>query len=178
MTHKIAVDLDHYREALIAILQAVIDENDFSRKKMVRLLKRHKKDTGAFFGADDLILAYRTFAGSYGLPPFDPAILERLRLKPVRTTSGVAVVTVLTKPFPCPGECIFCPNDVRMPKSYLAMEPGAQRAAQQAFDPYRQVAVRLQAFENNGHRIDKIELIILGGTWSFYPEAYQRWFVK
>src|SRR5215510_12382413 len=101
MTHKIAVDLDYYQEPLIAILRAVVEQDEFSRKKMVRLLKQHKKDNGAFFGADDLILAYRTFAGSNGLPPFDPAILERLRLKPVRTTSGVAVVTVLTKPYPC-----------------------------------------------------------------------------
>src|ERR1043166_2981438 len=118
MTLKIAVVLDHYREPLVAILQAVAREHDFSRKKMIRLLKRYPKDDGAFFGCDDLILAYRTFAGSHDIPPFDTGVLERLRLKPVRSASGVAVVTVLTKPYPCPGECIFCPNDVRMPKSY------------------------------------------------------------
>lgn len=178
MTHKIAVDLDHYREPLVAILQAVAQERDFSRKKMIRLLKRHPKDDGAFFGCDDLILAYRAFAGSHDIPPFDAAVLDRLRLKPVRSASGVAVVTVLTKPYPCPGECIFCPNDVRMPKSYLSDEPGAQRAEQNGFDPYLQTYSRLLALYKTGHPTDKIEMIILGGTWSFYPESYQIWFVK
>jgi elongator complex protein 3 len=105
-------------------------------------------------------------------------VLERLRLKPMRTASGVTPVTVLTKPFPCPGECIFCPNDVRMPKSYLSDEPGAQRAEQNSFDPYLQTYTRLATYHNTGHPTDKIEVIILGGTWSFYPETYQIWFVK
>ncbi len=87
-------------------------------------------------------------------------------------------VTVLTKPFPCPGECIFCPNDVRMPKSYLANEPGAQRAEQNSFDPYLQTYSRLKTLYETGHPTDKIEMIILGGTWSFYPETYQIWFVR
>jgi elongator complex protein 3 len=85
---------------------------------------------------------------------------------------------VLTKPFPCPGECIFCPNDVRMPKSYLSQEPGALRAEQNSFDPYLQTVIRLQAYHNTGHPVDKIEMIVLGGTWSFYPESYQVWYVK
>lgn len=100
-----------------------------------------------------------------------------LRSKPTRTLSGVAPVTVLTKPFPCPGKCIFCPNDIRMPKSYLSQEPGAQRASHNFFDPYLQTYNRLQAFANTGHSTDKVELIILGGTWSYYPEAFQRWFI-
>jgi elongator complex protein 3 len=65
-----------------------------------------------------------------------------------------------------------------MPKSYLSREPGAQRATQHAFDPFRQTLGRLRAYRNNGHRTDKVELIVLGGTWSSYPEPYQIWFVK
>ncbi len=103
---------------------------------------------------------------------------SRLQLKPVRTSSGVAPVTVLTKPFPCPGKCIFCPDDVRMPKSYLPDEPGAMRAAMHKFDPYSQTASRIAAFENIGHSAAKVELLILGGTWSAYPKDYQEWFVK
>ena len=103
---------------------------------------------------------------------------RRLQLKPIRTSSGVAPVTVLTKPFPCPGKCIFCPDDVRMPKSYLPDEPGAMRAAMNQFDPYRQTASRIAAFENIGHSAAKVELLILGGTWSAYPKDYQEWFVK
>ena len=96
----------------------------------------------------------------------------------MRSQSGVTPLTVLTKPFPCPGQCIFCPNDVRMPKSYLSDEPGAQRAAQNRFDPYLQTWNRLAAFDATGHPVDKVELIVLGGTWSFYPETYQVRFVE
>lgn len=100
------------------------------------------------------------------------------RIKPVRTQSGIAPVAILTKPYPCPGRCVFCPSDVRMPKSYLSMEPGAQRATRNAFDPYAQTWNRLLALHRNGHRLDKIELIVMGGTFSAYPQDYQRWFVK
>src|SRR5258708_21818104 len=65
-----------------------------------------------------------------------------------------------------------------MPKSYLSDEPGAQRAEQNGFDPYLQTYSRLLALYKTGHPTDKIEVIILGGTWSFYPESYQLWFVK
>ena len=103
--------------------------------------------------------------------------LQASEYKPTRTLSGVTPVTVLTKPHPCPGKCVFCPNDVRMPKSYLFNEPGSRRAWNNGFDPYRQVLSRLMNFWQHGHATDKVELIILGGTFTFYPEAYQRYFV-
>jgi len=104
--------------------------------------------------------------------------VQRVQLRPVRTQSGVTPLTVLSKPWPCPGRCVFCPNDVRMPKSYLADEPGAQRAAQSHFDPYLQTWGRLAAYRAIGHPVDKVELIVLGGTWSSYPEPYRIWFAK
>jgi len=104
---------------------------------------------------------------------FDPDVRVALQTKPVRSQSGVTVVTVLTKPYPCPGECIFCPTDYRMPKSYLHDEPGAQRAARYKFDPYEQTAGRIRALTQIGHPVDKIELLILGGTWSSYRRDYQ-----
>jgi elongator complex protein 3 len=172
------LELGRYREPLIAILHEVVQRPNLTHTQLLHLLKAHPKDGQGVFNKNDLIQAYREFAGSDGLPPFDPDVVARLRLKPVRTMSGVTPVTVLTKPFPCPGECIFCPNDVRMPKSYLADEPGAQRAGQNSFDPYLQTYSRLTALHDGGHPTDKIEAIILGGTWSFYPETYQIWFVK
>ncbi|HOF79313.1 MAG TPA: tRNA uridine(34) 5-carboxymethylaminomethyl modification radical SAM/GNAT enzyme Elp3, partial [Candidatus Dojkabacteria bacterium] len=81
------------------------------------------------------------------------------------------------KPFPCPGRCIFCPNDPNMPKSYISSEPGAQRALTNHFDPYAQVYNRLIALKNVGHNIEKVELLVLGGSWSAYPQDYQLWFV-
>jgi elongator complex protein 3 len=99
-------------------------------------------------------------------------------MKPVRTGSGVTPVAVLTKPAPCPGQCIFCPTDARMPKSYLSNEPGAMRALQADFDPFSQVAGRIESLEAIGHSVEKVELLILGGTWSAYPRAYQEWFIR
>ena len=108
----------------------------------------------------------------------DETFIQKLKIKPVRTLSGVVPVTVLTKPFPCPGKCIFCPDDVMMPKSYLTLEPGAQRALMNKFDPYLQVKNRIQALQNIGHKTEKIELLVLGGTWSVYTRVYQEWFIK
>ncbi len=124
-----------------------------------------------------LVAAYRQLTES-GEWPVDAGILKRIRMKPIRTLSGVTTVTVLTKPYPCPGQCIFCPTDVRMPKSYLPDEPGARRALDHAFDPFDQVSSRIQALEAVGHPTDKIELLILGGTWSSYRKDYQEEFVR
>lgn len=105
--------------------------------------------------------------------------IERtLQMKPRRTASGVATITVLTKPWKCSSDCLYCPNDLRMPKSYLSDEPACQRAERTFFDPYLQVAARLKALTEMGHITDKVELIILGGTWSDYSLAYQIWFVR
>jgi elongator complex protein 3 len=108
----------------------------------------------------------------------DAHLLDRIRMKPMRTLSGVTTVTVLTKPYPCPGKCIFCPTDVRMPKSYLPDEPGAMRGLEHQFDPYAQVRSRIEQLKSVGHPTDKIELLILGGTWSSYRRDYQEWFIK
>lgn len=124
-----------------------------------------------------LVKVYREMVSS-GEITEDAGLLAKIRMKPSRTLSGVTTVTVLTEPFPCPGNCIFCPNDSRMPKSYLPDEPGAARAFQNNFDPYAQVLSRLTAYEAVGHPTDKIELLILGGSWTCYPEAYQSWFIQ
>ncbi len=143
-----------------------------------RILRKYPKDGKEYFSKSEIIQGYHHLAKLEGWSPRSDGFVEKLRMKPVRTLSGVTPVTVLTKPFPCPGQCIFCPNDVRMPKSYLSREPGAQRAAQHAFDPYEQTHSRLGALQRMGHPTEKIELIVLGGTWSFYPEGYQNWFVR
>ncbi|MBR2790233.1 MAG: tRNA uridine(34) 5-carboxymethylaminomethyl modification radical SAM/GNAT enzyme Elp3 [Eggerthellaceae bacterium] len=105
-------------------------------------------------------------------------LLNLLQVKPGRTASGVATISVITKPWPCSGGCLFCPNDLRMPKSYLFDEPACQRAERNRFDPYLQVSRRLVALSEMGHPTGKVELIILGGTWDDYPESYRAWFVR
>jgi len=139
-------------------------------------VRKHPIPTGGYLGKHVLVAAYNQMVAE-GEIHADVRLLERIRLKPVRTLSGVTTVTVLTKPYPCPGKCIFCPTDVRMPKSYLPDEPGAMRGLEHDFDPYAQVRSRLEALEAVGHPTDKVELLILGGTWSSYRRDYQEWFV-
>ena len=116
---------------------------------------------------------------SWGVTPeLEERLLDVLRMKPRRSASGVATITVITKPWPCGSDCLYCPNDVRMPKSYLHGEPACERAEQNFFDPYLQAASRLTALAQMGHATDKIELIVLGGTWTDYPEPYRLWFVR
>ena len=110
-------------------------------------------------------------------PELEKQLVHLLQVKPRRSASGVATITVITKPWKCGGACIYCPNDLRMPKSYLSDEPACQRAERNYFDPYLQVTSRLRALNQMGHVTDKIELIVLGGTWSDYPRAYQIWFI-
>ncbi len=155
----------------VRALEAIRDGMD-----VMTAIKRHPLPRG-LLSKSALVAAYRRLVAE-GVWEADPDLLARIRLKPVRSLSGVTVVTVLTKPYDCPGECIFCPDDVRMPKSYLPDEPGAQRALMHAFDPYDQVRARLAALEAVGHPIDKIELLVLGGTWTAYPKDYQTWFIR
>jgi elongator complex protein 3 len=161
---------------LLALIEAAAALPVAGVPEMERLLRRYPHATGQF-SKDVVVAAYRRFVVQ-GRLAFDRELLRRLQMKPMRTQSGVATVTVLTKPYPCPGQCIFCPTDARMPKSYLHDEPGAQRAEAHAFDPYATTASRLRALENIGHPTDKVELLILGGTWSSYPKDYQRWFIQ
>ncbi|MCX6824918.1 MAG: tRNA uridine(34) 5-carboxymethylaminomethyl modification radical SAM/GNAT enzyme Elp3 [candidate division SR1 bacterium] len=107
-----------------------------------------------------------------------PQIEQLLKKKGMRSQSGIVSVQVLTKPFYCPGKCIFCPNDPTMPKSYIKSEPGAMRALMNKFDPIKQVYNRLLSLTLTGHETDKIELIVLGGTWDVYPKDYKIKFIK
>lgn len=141
------------------------------------VMRRYPLPGGGYLAKHVLVAIYQQLVAS-GEWAADAALLARIRMKPVRSLSGVTTVTVLTRPYPCPGQCIFCPTEADMPKSYLADEPGAARAFQHGFDPYAQVRSRLDSYVAVGHPIDKIELLILGGSWSSYPRSYQEAFVQ
>ena len=105
--------------------------------------------------------------------------IEKLLLKrAVRTISGVTPIGILTKAYPCPGRCAFCPTETKMPKSYLSSQPAAARALRNKFHPHKQVSSRIAALEDSGHPVSKLEIIVMGGTWSFLPKRYQSWFIK
>jgi elongator complex protein 3 len=114
-------------------------------------------------------------------PELRKSFQERLRRKRIRTASGIAVVTAITKPFDCPhGTCTFCPGGVRFgtPQSYTKDSPAVSFGASRGYDPKRQVSDMLLLLEKNGHDTSKVELILLGGTILAMPRDYQLWFVK
>ncbi|MFB6085907.1 MAG: tRNA uridine(34) 5-carboxymethylaminomethyl modification radical SAM/GNAT enzyme Elp3 [Halodesulfurarchaeum sp.] len=106
-----------------------------------------------------------------------------LRRKPVRTASGVTPVAVMTSPEPCPhGKCLYCPggpaSEFSSAQSYTGHEPAAARAEQNDYDPYGQVRLRLAQLRHIGHPVDKVELIVMGGTMTARDPDYQEWFVR
>lgn len=156
---------------------------------------RHLLDSGAVRTKAQLHKAKQEMAWKRHLRtiPTDRAILaalpkeeaERhahvLRTKPVRTQSGVAVVAVMSAPSACPhGKCTFCPGgpDVGVPQSYTGFEPSTQRALRLDYNPYRIVRTRLAQLVGNGHAVDKVDIVIQGGTFPAVDEAYQDWFVS
>ncbi len=101
-----------------------------------------------------------------------------LKTRPIRSLSGIVNISVLTKPYRCPGKCLYCPVEKGIPKSYVSGEPAVERAKTLNYDPYLQTKKRIEMLKTEGHPTDKIELRIVGGTWSFYPKRYQSWFIK
>ena len=162
--------------ALVELIGALARLRPLTGKRYNHTMQAFARRGLPWLSKGQVLAAYERLCAA-GYLEFDPDLRAHLQMKPMRTQSGVSVVTVLTKPYPCPGQCIFCPTDVRMPKSYLHDEPGAQRAERHGFDPYAQTASRLRALEKIGHPTEKIELLILGGTWSSYRRDYQEWFV-
>jgi elongator complex protein 3 len=124
----------------------------------------------------EILALYRELVAE-GSETFDREIELLLRKIKTKSNSGVAVISLLTKPFPCPGRCTYCPTERDMPKSYLSKEPAAARALSNDFDPRKQIFSRLQSLIVNGHPVEKVEMIIIGGTWSFYHPAYQEYVI-
>ncbi len=164
---------------LLQIIDKIANLKVVSDNSVSRIIAKNPSVDSITISKSQILGAYYKHKNKINLTnQQEKRLLEGLKMKKIRTMSGVTPVAILTKPFPCPGNCVYCPNDPRMPKSYLSAEPGAQRALQNVFDPYLQVYNRLLAYKNIGHPTDKVELIVLGGTWSFYPQNYQIWFIK
>lgn len=123
-----------------------------------------------------------------GLAPRGLALEKLLVKKAQKSQSGVLVVTVLTSPYPtvngkkqkfsCQWNCYYCPNEPDQPRSYLHDEPSVLRANRNDFDPVLQFCDRCVTLAMNGHPVDKIELLVLGGTWASYPIEYQETFIR
>lgn len=175
-------------EAIRDILDALREHGSLSPAALDRIIRKHSKrvhDGRRIFAKKRILPFYlgekeRNSAlwKSWNVDAnLDACFLRTLQMKPRRTASGVATITVITKPWPCANSCVYCPNDPRMPKSYLSDEPACQRAERNLFHPYLQIASRLRTLQHMGHDTGKIELIVLGGTWVDYPVDYRRWFI-
>lgn len=106
-----------------------------------------------------------------------------LRRKPMRTASGVSPVAIMTSPKMCPhGKCLYCPggpaSEFSSAQAYTGNEPAAARGQQNEYDPYGQVVLRLEQLRKIGHPVNKVELILMGGTMTSRSHDYQVWFVK
>ncbi len=166
------------RALVLDILRTASAKGVSARTDVIAAARTVLKDTDHRFPTVQHLWETYRYATAHGLLKKDVALERALRVKDTRTDSGVAPITVLTKPYPCPGKCVYCPTEDRMPKSYISSEPAAARALSLKFDPYDQVVQRVEALERNGHEAKKIELIIKGGTWSSYRWDYRKWFIK
>jgi elongator complex protein 3 len=172
-----SIDISGRETRFVELLEALLAQKNLKNRRYGQVMRQFASQGMPWLSKSQVLDVYQRLCDR-GYMRFDPEVRTRLQTKPVRSQAGVTVVTVLTKPYPCPGECVFCPTDIRMPKSYLHDEPGAQRAERHAFDPFDQTAARIRALEQIGHPAEKIELLILGGTWSSYRRDYQEWFIK
>ncbi len=125
----------------------------------------------------ELLKTYKKMVAEQQLE-HDVRIDRLLQKRSIRSQSWIVAVQVLTKPFWCPGKCIFCPTDATMPKSYINTQPWAMRALLNQFDPYKQVYNRLLSLMLTWHATDKIEMIVLGWTRDVYPQSYKTAFIK
>ena len=179
-------------EEQIQKLKEELVKNDFS--DTFNFIKRMNKDFKINCSKIDLIKIYNNL----GYEDFN--LKKKLIKKIQKSQSGIISITVLTSgtpeytnskgervkgTFSCLHNCSFCPNEkpsidnnwTQQPKSYLYTEPAVLRANQNDFDPIRQMNSRITSLINMGHNIDKIELLVLGGTWSEYPKEYQEEFI-
>jgi len=163
--------VDYFEEFVKILLAGEVGSRDEVLRLKARLCKKH--------GLSRVPTNYEILSR---VPPAARArLLPLLRNKPVRTLSGVAPVAVMTSPSECPhGRCTYCPGGTteNTPQSYTGQEPAGLRAAMYGFDPFRQTAARMEQLEAIGHPTDKVDLIVMGGTFTSRPPEYQEWFVR
>lgn len=166
-------NLSPQRIRLAAQLLQELEHCPTSKPHLQKLLRQFSARVGeSVLRNDELIAAY------HQLKLKQPELLCILRKRSVRSESGINVIAILTKPLSCPGQCIYCPTPKNMPKSYLPNEPAVLRATRAHFRPGEQIRSRLQALMATGHTPSKIELIVMGGTWSAHSHSYQNAFIR
>ncbi|MCK5601776.1 hypothetical protein KAR91_07910, partial [Candidatus Pacearchaeota archaeon] len=160
------------------IILKLSEEKVLDEKKLKLIRNKLTKLNGGVLPKNlELVQAYRDLVDE-GKIESSSAVLKIIQKRKIRTLSGIANITVLTKDLGCPGECIFCPAETGMPKSYLSNEPAMMRAVRNEFDSYKQVKTRLNGLLAQGHDVTKIDIRTAGGTWGAVPEWYRQKFLK
>ncbi len=163
--------MDFYQEII-----SILKKNKLTKKEVARLKTRLCRKYKLKRIPTDVEILLNASADD--LPK-----LKYLQTKPARTLSGVSPVAVMTKPIRCPhGKCAYCPGGVRsvfgtVPQSYTGREPATRRAIRNLYDPYLQVFNRLEQYICLGHMPQKVDLIVMGGTFPSFPKKYQREFI-
>ena len=163
--------MDYYKEIIQTIKEKNLNKQEISKLKLKLCLKYKSKKVPT----DIEILLHAS--------PQDFPKLKQLQTKPVRTLSGVTVVAIMAKPFKCPhGKCVMCPGGPgsvfgEIPQSYTGEAPATMRAKRNLWDSYLQVFNRLEQYAVLGHSFEKVDLIIMGGTFPSTPKKYQEEFV-
>ncbi len=176
--------LDNKIEILDQLLKAGLtatkkDPKNFSKNDYAKLKNEvyKKYKIAKPFQSIELIERYEELMADWTLEE-DLFFKKILRKRWIRSLSWVTVISLLTEFFGCPWKCIYCPTFEWLPKSYIPNEPAVQRAVMNNFDPIMQIHNRLRALEMTGHKIEKNDIRIIGGTWSVYPKPYQEMFIK
>jgi len=180
-------DIPVLKKCIYFLLKQKINSEKQFRKSMNLLRKKYKISPKK----STLLVAYNSMKAMKEIQIFNnfDSLRKYLTKKKNKSSSGVLVITVLTSPYPvdkngkkqkftCKWNCYYCPNEPGQPRSYLHDEPAVLRANRNDFCPIRQFNDRANALKSNGHPVDKIELLVLGGTWSSYPYFYQYNFCR
>ncbi|MFA5197460.1 MAG: tRNA uridine(34) 5-carboxymethylaminomethyl modification radical SAM/GNAT enzyme Elp3 [Patescibacteria group bacterium] len=167
--------MNYLEEIIYTLIEQKVSDQEKFRKVVSSIYA--KSNVKGFDSNVKLREVYNTLVAEGDIEPNET--LEKLLItKRMRSLSGVSVITVLTKAYPCPGNCIYCPTEIDVPKSYLSNEPAVMRAILNKYNAYDQIRTRLDSLKLQGHPIDKVELIVIGGTFSYLPRDYQEEFIK
>lgn len=161
------------------LFELSLDPSVSTKAGFSKLVNRVSGEEGLSGSVPTLLLSerYRALVKTGRLSE-DSRVKRVLRRRAVRSLSGVSVISLLTPNFPCPGKCVYCPDNPGLPKSYVPGEPAVMRAEANAFDPVRQVWNRLRALSITGHSPEKCDVRIIGGSWSAYPKDFREDFVR
>ena len=181
---------DKLRAVTIDLANGELPDSENSLNKiLIKLMKKHSVKTG-IPKKNQLLYTLESLIAEGSLPGLDCSEIKgRLVTKAMKSQSGVVSITILTSPYPtgddgktqkftCKYNCYYCPDQPGQPRSYLRDEPAVIRANQNSFCPVLQFVDRASVLARNGHPVDKVEVLVLGGTWSNYPQQYQNNFIR